>query len=57
MKRIHAGECGYHAGQAMVEYVLALLGIIAVIGVLSYVVTASWRSAERTVNLVESDYP
>ena len=41
----------------MVEYVLALLGIVAVIGVMSYLVVASRRSAERTVNLVESDYP
>jgi len=41
----------------MVEYVLALLGIIAVVGVLGYLVTASQQSAERTVKLVESDYP
>ena len=41
----------------MVEYVLALLGIVAVVGVMAYLVTASRRSAERTVNLVESDYP
>ena len=44
-------------GQAAVEYVLALVGIIAVVGVMGYLVTASWKSAERTVNLVESDYP
>jgi len=41
----------------MVEYVLALLGIVAVIGVMGYLVTAAWRSAERSTNLVESDYP
>lgn len=48
---------GLRNGQAAVEYVLALLGVMALVGVLSYLVTASWRSAERTVNLVESDYP
>ena len=41
----------------MTEYVLALLGVMAIAGVLSFLVSASWRSAERTVNLVESDYP
>ena len=41
----------------MVEYVLALLGVIAVVGVLGYLVTASWKSADRTVKMVESDYP
>ena len=44
-------------GQAAVEYVLALLGVIAVVAVMGYLVTAAWKSAERAENLVESDYP
>ena len=47
----------FRRGQATVEYVLALIGMIAVIGVMGYLVTAAWKSAERTTNLVESDYP
>lgn len=41
----------------MVEYVLALLGVVAVVGVMAYLVTAARKSADRTVNMVESDYP
>ena len=41
----------------MVEYVLALIGIVFIIGVMGYLVSASMKSAERTKNIVESDYP
>ena len=57
MKSVRSSFGKLRRGQAMAEYVCALLGIIAIVGVLSYLVTASWRSSERTVNLVESDYP
>ena len=44
-------------GQSAVEYTLALVGILGLVAVMGYLVTASWKSAERTVNLVEGDYP
>ena len=45
------------AGQAAVEYVLALCALLAVIGSMSYLVVAAKSSVIRTETLVSSDYP
>lgn len=44
-------------GQAMLEYVLALAGLLVVGSVLWYFVVAANRHAERTENIVSSEYP
>ena len=57
MKTAKTIRRGFRPGQTMVEYVLALIGVVAVAGVLAYLVTAAQKSAERTTALVSSDYP
>ncbi len=44
-------------GQAMLEYVLALCALLAVVGAMWYLVSASRKSVDRTESLVSSDYP
>ncbi|MBR5550033.1 MAG: hypothetical protein IKU71_09960 [Kiritimatiellae bacterium] len=44
-------------GQTAVEYVLALCALLAVVGAMWYLVSASKKSVVRTENLVSSDYP
>ncbi len=41
----------------MVEYVLALLALLVVIGVMTSVIAATRRSVEVTESLIRSDYP
>ena len=41
----------------MLEYVLALAGLLIVVAVLWGLVSAAIRHAERTDNLVSSEYP
>lgn len=43
--------------QAVLEYVLALAGLLVVVSVMWGLVRASWRQSERTVNLTISEYP
>ena len=45
------------SGQTVVEYVLALCALLAVVGAMWYLVSASKKSVVRTENLVSSDYP
>ena len=45
------------SGQTAVEYVLALCALLAVVGAMWYLVSASKKSVVRTENLVSSDYP
>lgn len=47
----------FRRGQAMLEYVLALVAVLGLVVVLGYLVTAAKRSAERSENLVRADYP
>ena len=44
-------------GQTAVEYVLALCALLAVVGAMWYIVSASQKSVVRTENIVSSDYP
>ena len=44
-------------GQAMLEYLLALASMLVVVGILWGLVHVTVRYAERTENLVASDYP
>ena len=44
-------------GQAAVEYVLALCALLAVVGAMWYLVSATKKSVVRTESLVSSDYP
>ena len=44
-------------GQAMLEYVLSLAGLLVVVGILWGLVAVAFRHAERTENLVTSDCP
>ena len=48
---------GRHSGQAALEYVLSLAGLLVVIGILWGLVVVAFRHAERTENLVASDCP
>jgi len=48
---------GMRRGQAMLEYVLALAGMLVVVAVLWGLVSVTWRYADRTNNLVRSEYP
>ena len=45
------------SGQTTIEYVLALCALLAVVGAMWYLVSASKKSVVRTENLVSSDYP
>ena len=44
-------------GQTMVEYILTFLALMAVVGALGYLLTATRHSVVRTERLVSSDYP
>ena len=44
-------------GQAMLEYVLALAGLLVVVGILGGLVFAAVRHSERTESLVAADCP
>jgi len=44
-------------GQAMLEHVLSLAGLLVVVGTLWCLVRAAVRYAERTENLVAADCP
>jgi len=48
---------GLRSGQAALEYVLCLAGLLVVVGVLWALVGTTVRYAERTEKLVASDYP
>jgi hypothetical protein len=43
--------------QAVLEYVLALAGLLVVVSVMWGLVRASWRQSERAGNLTISEYP
>ena len=45
------------SGQAMLEYVLVFVALIAVVWALGYFVSATRKSAKQTAELVTSDYP
>ena len=44
-------------GQALLEYVLAMAGLVVVVGVLWSLVGVTVRYAVRTENLVSGEYP
>ena len=44
-------------GQAMLEYVLCLAGLLVVVGILWGLVHVTFRHAERTESLVTADSP
>lgn len=44
-------------GQAAAEYVIAMAVMIAVAGIMGYLVTAAHKSAQRTEALVSADCP
>ena len=44
-------------GQAMLEYVLSLAGLVVVVGILWGLVAVAVRYADRTETLVTSDCP
>lgn len=44
-------------GQAALEYVLCVAILLGLVGVMGYLVRAVQRSADRTEELVRSDYP
>ena len=44
-------------GQAAVEYVLAVAALLVVVSVMGYLVTAAYKSAQRTEALVGADCP
>lgn len=44
-------------GQALIEYVLAMAGLVVVVGVLWGLVDVTVRYAVRAENLVSSEYP
>lgn len=44
-------------GQAMLEYVLALVGLLVVVGILGGLVSAAIRHSARTESLVAADCP
>ena len=46
-----------HRGQAMLEYVLALAGLLVVVGILGGLVSAAIRHSARTESLVAADCP
>ena len=48
---------GLRPGQAMLEYVLSLAGLVVVVGILWGLVAVAVRYADRTENLVTSDCP
>lgn len=45
------------AGQAALEYVLALCALLVVVGAMWYLVVAARKNVVRTESLVSSDYP
>ncbi len=49
--------CRVHRGQAAAEYVIAMAVMIAVAGIMGYLVTAVHKSARRTEALVSADCP
>lgn len=54
----NSAVCGrMREGQAMLEYLLALASMLVVVGILWGLVHVTVRYAERTENLVASDYP
>lgn len=44
-------------GQAALEYVLAVLALLAVVSAMGYVVAAAHHQSVRTEGLVRADYP
>ena len=44
-------------GQAMLEYVLSLAGLLVVVGILWWLVRVTFHYAERTERLVQMDCP
>lgn len=44
-------------GQAMLEYIVAFASLLVVVGILWGLVGVAVRYAERTENLVTSEYP
>jgi len=48
---------GFRRGQTAVEYVLALVALLGIIGVMWYLVQAAKENVARTESLVSSDYP
>lgn len=41
----------------MLEYILAFVALLAVVGIMGWVVSAAYMSSARTERLVKSDYP
>ena len=44
-------------GQAMAEYMIAVVVVVAIAGVLTLLLTAIRRNGDRTTSLVASEYP
>ena len=57
MKRSPRSGASRRAGQAMVEYVLALLVVLAIAAAAGWLVSALRSNGERTLDLVSSEYP
>jgi len=51
------GAGGPRSGQAMVEYVVVLLALLAVVSVLALFLYAVRQQSNRTLDLVASEYP
>lgn len=48
--------CGrLRRGQALLEYVLALVGVLIVVGVMAYFVMAARTQSERAADLMQSE--
>lgn len=54
---IKGGMRRHHKAQALLEYVLALAGMMVVAAVMWHLVSAAGKQAVRTENLVSSEYP
>ena len=51
------GNVRARRGQAMLEYLLALSGLIVVVAILCVFVATAMRTADRTERLACSEYP
>ena len=56
-RRRRRGRQSAHRGQAMLEYVLVTVAMIAVFLTMGYLVNAARRNAARAESLVKSDMP
>ena len=52
-----AGMKRLRCGQAMLEYMIAVVVVLTLAGMLTFVLSAIRRSGDRTTSLVASEYP